>query len=216
MSKFNMDYDRDNRLGFPEVVFGASKAIEDILDIIANHIEHNKNVLVTKWQPEKLVRLAEVYPQGVQDKASGVFMLNDVIAETTNDVAIISAGTSDAHVVNEAYYTLKFIGVGAERIHDIGVAGVHRLMNRLDDLKAYKVLIVVAGFEGALPSVVGGLLPQPIIAVPSNVGYGIATGGNVALNAMLASCANGITVVNIDNGYGAATAAIRILNQFKK
>ena len=116
-------------------------------------------------------------------------------------------------MVNEAYYTLQFLGKPAERISDVGVAGIHRLMDRIEELKKFKVLIVVAGFEGALPSVVGGLFPQPIIAVPSDVGYGIAKGGKVALHAMLASCANGITVMNINNGFGAAMAAVRILNQ---
>ena len=115
-------------------------------------------------------------------------------------------------MVNEAYYTLSFLGIKADRINDIGVAGVHRLLKRVDDLKSYKVLIVVAGFEGALPTVTGGLLPQPIIAVPTSVGYGVAEGGTTALNTMLSSCANGITVVNIDNGYGAAMAAFRIIN----
>ena len=105
------------------------------------------------------------------------------------------------------------MGTPAKRINDVGVAGIHRLFNRLDDLKACRVLIVVAGFEGALPSVVGGLLPQPIIAVPTSVGYGVAQSGITALHAMLTSCANGITVTNIDNGYGAAMAAYRILRQ---
>ena len=105
------------------------------------------------------------------------------------------------------------MGTPAKRINDVGVAGIHRLFNRLDDLKACRVLIVVAGFEGALPSVVGGLLSQPIIAVPTSVGYGVAQSGTTALHAMLTSCANGITVTNIDNGYGAAMAAYRILRQ---
>jgi pyridinium-3,5-biscarboxylic acid mononucleotide synthase len=127
-------------------------------------------------------------------------------------VAILTAGTSDQYLVNEVYYTLLFFGKEAKRFQDIGVAGVHRLLDNVHEIKRYKVLIVIAGFEGALPTVVGGLFPQPIIAVPASVGYGVSEGGKVALNSMLSSCANGITVVNIDNGYGAAMAALRILN----
>ena len=127
-------------------------------------------------------------------------------------MAILTAGTSDQYLVNEVYYTLLFFGREAKRFQDIGVAGVHRLMENADELKSFKVIIVIAGFEGALPTVVGGLFPQPIIAVPASVGYGISKGGRVALNSMLSSCANGVTVVNIDNGYGAAMAAIRIIN----
>ncbi|MDN5217061.1 nickel pincer cofactor biosynthesis protein LarB [Fulvivirgaceae bacterium BMA12] len=216
MPNFNIDHDRHNRLGFSEVIFGASKSVEDIVAILNDHIAHNKNALVTKLQASQLAVLQEKFSRGIADPASGIFMLEEVPDNDTREVAIVSAGTSDIHVVNEAYYTLKFMGTGADRISDVGVAGIHRLMNRLDELKTFKVLIIVAGFEGALPSVVGGLLPQPIIAVPSDVGYGVATGGQVALNAMLASCANGITVVNINNGYGAAVAATRILNQLKR
>jgi NCAIR mutase (PurE)-related protein len=115
-------------------------------------------------------------------------------------------------VVNEVFYTLSFMGIKASRVTDVGVAGVHRLLNKVEELRSFKILIVIAGFEGALPTVVGGLLHQPIIAIPADVGYGVAAGGQVALNSMLASCANGITVVNINNGYGAAMSALRILN----
>ncbi len=216
MPNFNIDHDRNNRLGFSEVIFGASKSVEDIVAILDNHISHNKNALVTKLQAPKLAILQEKFSKGIADTTSGIFMLEEVPDNNTREVAIVSAGTSDIHVVNEAYYTLKFMGIGADRINDVGVAGIHRLMSRLDELKTFKILIIVAGFEGALPSVVGGLLPQPIIAVPSDIGYGVATGGQVALNAMLSSCANGITVVNINNGYGAAVAATRILNQLKR
>jgi len=127
------------------------------------------------------------------------------------EVGIIAAGTSDLFVVNESFYTLAYLGVSSERIMDVGVAGLHRLTSRLDALRRFRVLIVVAGFEGALPTVVGGLLPQPIIGVPTSVGYGVGTNGTAALHTMLMSCANGIVVVNIDNGYGAAMAAYRML-----
>lgn len=129
-----------------------------------------------------------------------------------DEIAILSGGTSDQYLVDEIYYSLLFVGRKASRFHDVGVAGVHRLLENIEELRKYSVLIVVAGFEGALPTVVGGLLPQPIIAVPASVGYGVSKGGKTALKSMLASCANGITVVNIDNGYGAAMAAFRIIH----
>ncbi len=217
MENYNIDHNREKRIGFPEVVYGKSKSIEDILKILKSISDKHKNVLITKLQQEKAEVLLKKYSGAFYDKASGIFILDPVRISKKNkpEVAVISAGTSDVHVVNETYYTLKFMGIGAERIHDIGVAGVHRLMSKIDHLKTFKILIIIAGFEGALPTLVGGLLPQPVIAVPSDVGYGVAQGGNVALKAMLASCANGITVVNINNGYGAAMSALRILNLIK-
>lgn len=217
MDNFNIDHDRENRIGFPEVVYGTTKSIEDLSKILENYKALGKNVLVTKLQPEKASVLIQEYPNAFYDKLSSIFMaqpLNEIRGE--GEVAIISAGTSDIHIVNEAYYTLQFMGIKAQRVNDVGVAGMHRIMDRVEELKSYKVLIVIAGFEGALPTVVGGLLHQPIIAVPADVGYGVAEGGHVALNAMLSSCANGITVVNINNGYGAAMSALRILNLIKE
>ena len=216
MQNHEIDPEREGRLGFPEFVYGKSKKTSDLLHIIADFKKNDRNVLITKLQKKKAVKLLKVYPEAFYDKNSGVFILIPVKEhENKNEVAIISAGTSDIHIVNEAYYTLQFLGVNAKRFHDIGVAGVHRVLNKVDILRTYKILIVIAGFEGALPTLVGGLLPQPIIAVPTNVGYGVAKGGHVALNAMLSSCANGISVVNINNGYGAALSAFRILQLLK-
>jgi pyridinium-3,5-biscarboxylic acid mononucleotide synthase len=217
MDNFNIDHDRENRIGFPEVVYGFTKSIEDLSKILENHKALGKNVLVTKLQPEKAAVLMQEYPNAFYDKLSSIFMVQPLKEiHGKGEVAIISAGTSDIHIVNEAYYTLQFMGIKAQRVNDVGVAGMHRIMDRVEELKSYKVLIVIAGFEGALPTVVGGLLHQPIIAVPADVGYGVAEGGHVALNAMLSSCANGITVVNINNGYGAAMSALRILNLIKE
>ena len=143
--------------------------------------------------------------------ASPFLLQKNELDESQARVGIICAGSSDLYAVNEALYTLNLLEQAAVCINDVGVAGLHRLLNRLEDIKKFQVLIVVAGFEGALPSVVGGLLKQPIIAVPTSIGYGVAEGGKSALHAMLSSCANGITVTNIDNGYGAAMAAYRIL-----
>jgi NCAIR mutase (PurE)-related protein len=214
MSKhFNIDHSRDERIGFQEIVFGASKSVDQLRKIINDFLENQKNVLCTKVQKKKAKVLIAEFPDSFYDEISNILLVGKFPSDySENEVAIISGGTSDQYLVNEIYFTLKFFSKEAERFQDIGVAGVHRLLNKLERLKQFKVIIVVAGFEGALPTVAGGLLPQPIIAVPASVGYGISSGGKVALNSMLSSCANGITVVNIDNGYGAAMAALRILN----
>jgi hypothetical protein len=214
MSKhFNIDHKRDERVGFQEIVFGASKSVDQLRKIINEFIENQKSVLCTKVQKKKAKVLSTEFPESFYDEISKIFLVGKFpLYRIKDEVAILSGGTSDQYLVNEIYFTLKFFKKEAECFQDIGVAGVHRLLNKLEKLKKFKVIIVVAGFEGALPTVAGGLLPQPIIAVPASVGYGISSGGKVALNSMLSSCANGITVVNIDNGYGAAMAALRILN----
>jgi NCAIR mutase (PurE)-related protein len=218
MSNFNIDGDRSRRLGFPEIIYGASKSIEVLIEILKHYEKLGEPAFITKLQEVKMQVLQKHYPDAFCDPLSGVLSVNRRITGLREgDVAIISAGSADQFVVNEAFYTLEHLGYKATCIQDIGVAGLHRLLNKLEEIRKFKVLIVVAGFEGALPTVVGGLLPQPIIAVPASVGYGVASGGIAALNTMLSSCANGITVVNIDNGYGAALAAVRILNnQFSK
>ena len=211
--KYNIDHKRIGRLGFPEIIFGATKSAEVLIEILESYMEKEQNALITKLQTDKADHLIYKFPESFFDPESGIFMLDfDEKKLKDGNIAIISAGTSDIYIVNEIYYTLAYLGLETKRINDIGVSGIHRLMDRVEELKNYKVLIVVAGFEGALPTVVGGLLPQPIIAVPTSIGYGVAEGGHVALNTMLSSCANGITVVNIDNGYGAAMAAFRIIN----
>ena len=213
---FEIDFDRETRLGFPEIIYGSSKSVEVLVNILKSYQEKDQNALVTKLQLEKIDNLLQSFPDAVVDRESGVFLLElDESDLEKQQVAIISAGTSDGFVVNEIYYTLAYLGIQATRVNDVGVAGVHRLLKKVDQLKQFKVLIVVAGFEGALPTVVGGLLPQPIVAVPTSIGYGVAEGGQVALNTMLSSCANGISVVNINNGYGAAMAAFRILSLIK-
>lgn len=210
---FNIDENRRQRLGFDEVIYGASKSVPLLLELLNEYTKNHENVLVTKLQKKKANALLKKFKKAFYNVESGIFMLTPVkVFNKTKKVGIISAGSSDIGVANEAYYTLDYMGVGSEIIHDVGVAGLHRLLDKLEDLQAFDVLIVVAGFEGALPTVVGGLLPQPIIAVPTSVGYGTAKKGETALNAMLTSCANGISVVNINNGYGAAMSAYRILN----
>ncbi len=214
---FNIDDNRRQRLGFDEVIYGASKSVSLLSKLLKEYTKRNENVLVTKLQRKKAKALLKKNKTAFYDVESGIFMLTPVaILNKTKKVGIISAGSSDIGVANETYYTLAYMGVGSEIIHDVGVAGLQRLLDKLEDLRAFEVLIVIAGFEGALPTVVAGLLPQPIIAVPTSVGYGTAKKGETALQAMLTSCANGISVVNIDNGYGAAMSAFRILNQNKK
>jgi len=204
--------DRESRLGFPEVVYGQTKSVELLSKILKDYEQQGSNALASRLQPEKGEALLKEFPNAFFDSISGSFLLRlNELEETNANIGIISAGSSDQYAVNEALYTLNLLNQAAVCVNDVGVAGIHRLLKRLDDLKKYKVLIVVAGFEGALPSVVGGLLKQPIIAVPTSIGYGVAEGGHSALHAMLSSCANGITVTNIDNGYGAAMAAYRII-----
>lgn len=214
MSKnFSIDYQREDRIGFQEVVFGASKTVKQLDAIIEDYQKNKKSTLITRVQEEKANVLCEKFKPNFYDPISEILLVGEFPKELIeNEVAVLSGGTSDQFLVDEIYYTLLFLGRKAARYQDIGVAGVHRLMDNIEELKKFKVLVVVAGFEGALPTVVGGLLPQPIIAVPASIGYGIGEGGKVALYSMLSSCANGITVVNIDNGYGAAMAAFRIIN----
>lgn len=215
MDLFHIDQDRSRRLGFPEIVYGASKSLAALQAILQDYQARGADALVTKLQPEKANELMLLFPTALYDSESGIMWLQPrEIQAAPARIAILSGGTSDVFVVNEVYYTLQYLGIGAERIVDIGVSGLHRLTSRLEQIRNYDILIVVAGFEAALASVVGGLLPQPIIAVPTSVGYGVSAGGAAALSSLLASCANGITVVNIDNGYGAAIAAVRMLNTF--
>lgn len=215
---FIIDEDRKQRLGFDEVIFGASKSIALLTDILKEYSDNNENVLITKLQHEKASVLLQTYKTAFYDTESGIFTLKhmNAIEDEPVKVGIISAGSSDIGVANEAYYTLSYMGIPSIIVHDVGVAGLHRLLNKLEELKTFDVLIVVAGFEGALPTVIGGLLPQPIIGVPTSVGYGSAKEGETALHAMLTSCANGITVVNIDNGYGAAMSAFRMIKLLNK
>lgn len=210
---FNIDHNRSSRIGFPEVIYGSTKNIETIFNIVEDVLQNSKTVLLTKLQKEKYIELSKKYNDIFYDEVSRTCIIGKFIKRKKKnpEVLILSGGTSDEFVVNEIYHTLSFLGISVNKHQDVGVAGVHRLLNRQEEISKAKVIIVCAGFEGALPTVVGGLFSQPVIAVPVSVGYGVAEGGLAALNSMLASCANGITVTNIDNGYGAAIAAYRIL-----
>jgi NCAIR mutase (PurE)-related protein len=213
MQADHIDFERTERLGFPEFVFGEGKTTEQIATILTKFQACGVSCLVTRLQPEKAEPLTASFPDAFHDALSRTLRLGKNHAPTGDGtVAIVAAGTSDATVVAEADIVLRFLGTETLTFVDKGVAGIHRMMSSLPELSAADVVICVAGFEGALPSVLSGLIRQPIIGVPTSVGYGVAVGGTTALHAMLASCANGLTVVNIDNGFGAAIAARRILN----
>ncbi len=209
----HIDFEREQRLGFPEVIFGERKDEATLLDITHRVLERTGRVMITRLQPGKFDTLDKQFHPAFYDPSSQVCIIGELPRKIyiERGAAVLSGGTSDEFIVNEAYYTLRFFGIGVERFQDVGAAGIHRLLRHEEAIRTYKTLIVVAGFEGALPTVAGGLFPQPIIAVPASVGYGVAAGGRAALDSMLSSCANGILVTNIDNGYGAALAAYRML-----
>jgi NCAIR mutase (PurE)-related protein len=216
MQADHIDFERSERLGFPEFVFGEGKTAAQIAAILAKHRDRGMACLVTRLQPEKAAVLTASFPDAAHDPLARTLRLGaDHPPAGDGSVAIVAAGTSDAPVVAEAAAVLRFLGTATLTFVDKGVAGIHRLMSSLPELQEADVVICVAGFEGALPSVLSGLVRQPIIGVPTSVGYGVAAGGTTALHAMLASCANGLTVVNIDNGFGAAIAARRILDRIR-
>jgi NCAIR mutase (PurE)-related protein len=207
-----IDQHRALRQGIPEVVFGERKTPAQIATIARALVEAKQNVLVTRLDEERARAVIEVVPEMRWVPSARVGRI-DVAPIRRRDarVAIVTAGTSDQPVAAEAFETLDAVGIAAERHDDVGVAGLHRLLHRLDRLREAEALIVVAGMEGALPSVVAGLVAAPVIAVPTSVGYGTALGGLTALFSMLTSCANGVAVVNIDSGFGAAMAVHRAI-----
>lgn len=207
------DTSRTLRLGFDETIYGVSKTVEQIKAIAEKYLANNLNFVCTGLSPEKLSELKESFPQFTANEQAGILKHIVKPAERKNGkVAIVTAGTSDIKVASEAQEMLEISGVETEVLADIGVAGIHRFFSVKDNIAESDVIIVIAGMEGALPSVTGGMFSQPIIAVPTSTGYGAALEGFTALFSMLSSCANGITVVNIDNGFGAAMAAYRIIN----
>jgi NCAIR mutase (PurE)-related protein len=205
----DLDFDRHRRTGFPEVVYGAGKTVEEVVTAASRLVGHHGQVLVTRCAPEALTALVAALPAGTAFPRSRCFTVGTP-APVAGPVGVLSAGTADEPVAEEAALVAAQRGVRVERFRDCGVAGIHRLAKNLDAIRACDALVVVAGMEGALASVVGGLVDMPVIACPTSVGYGVATGGHTALHAMLASCAPGITVVNIDNGFGAGYAAAAI------
>ena len=207
-----VDHHRALRTGFPEVILGQSKTTEQIIAISREIDSRGQTVLVTRLSPDQGLALTEAMPEVKYDAVSRTAVLMRSAPEISGrgTIVVATAGTSDLPVAEEAAVTAEVLGNRVERIYDVGVAGVHRLLSYRSTLEAAAVIIVVAGMEGALASVIGGLVSKPIIGVPTSVGYGVAFGGIAALLGMLTSCASGVTVVNIDNVFGAACAAAMI------
>jgi NCAIR mutase (PurE)-related protein len=210
-----IDFHRDLRVGFPEVIYGAGKTPQQVSEIVAAMMPRS-NILVTRASEEMATAVKAICP----DVEHNTLARTLVYRQTPTDyrkasVLVVTAGTSDLQVAEEARVTSDILGNPTDLISDIGVAGIHRIVGALDQLREASVIIVVAGMEGALASVIGGMIDKPIIAVPTSVGYGASFQGVAALLGMLTSCASGITVVNIDNGFGAACAATRI-NRLKQ
>lgn len=207
-----LDHHRGIRVGMPEVVFAQGKTTEQVVALCARLAETDTGFLATRVDDPTRAALAERFPSAdINDLGRTAWLAGPHTPPTgAGTVLIVSAGTADLPVAEEAAVTAAAFGNPVERLYDVGVAGLHRLLAHQDTLSAAAVVIVVAGMEGALPSVVGGLVATPLVAVPTSVGYGAAFGGLAALLSMLNSCAAGITVVNIDNGFGAACAATRI------
>ncbi len=207
-----VDTHRSLRQGFPEVIFGEGKTLEQIKAITKAMLARKENVLMTRIDAKKGRALKGAFPKGdFRGEARTFFIKSHAVKDTgIGVILVICAGTSDVPVAEEAAVTAEYMGNRVERLYDVGVAGIHRLLHKKESIRAANVLIVAAGMEGALPSVVSGLVARPVIAVPTSVGYGANLGGITTLFAMLSSCAAGISVVNIDNGFGAAYAASMI------
>lgn len=212
--EFVLDFARPERIGLEEAIYAAGKSAEQIDAILDAAAARDASLLLTRLDPDKHAALATAHRARIDYCAvsrTAMFGPRRTVAGPAR-IGIVAAGTSDIPVAREAERTLAYQGVASTLFVDVGVAGLWRLTRRLEEIRAHPILIVAAGMDAALPSVVGGLVSSALIAVPTSVGYGVAEGGRTALDAILASCAPGITVVNIDNGYGAACAALRWLH----
>ena len=214
MSEFNFDWQRAHRTGVAEAVLCGDKTTEQIEKIVLLAQKNRDSLLLTRLKCQDAERLCNEHDNIDWQPSSATAILNNDLADPVDsDCLIVTAGTSDVSVAEEAQRTLHFNGLSVRIIHDCGVAGLWRITDRLEELKQAPVIIAVAGMEGALFPVLAGLLPGLIIAVPGSTGYGVAEGGRAALSSALASCAPGVVVVNVDNGFGAACALVKILNQ---
>ncbi len=210
----NVDHHRALRTGFPEVIYCEGKSPHQITAIANSLWTKSPTALIaTRANKDAFDAVRNVCPNAVYHQASRLVTVGETPAFTEETVAVVTAGTADIAVAEEAAITLTMLGVPVERVYDVGVAGLHRLIGNLDKIAKCSVVIVVAGMEGALASVVGGLVSAPVIAVPTSIGYGASFGGLAALLSMLNSCASGVGVCNIDNGFGAAWLAYRILKK---
>ncbi len=207
-----LDTHRAIRQGMPEVVYASGKTPDQTRSALEGLVKAHGHALATRVTTETAELLRQIFPGGQYDSSSQLFRLGAMRSRGTQHVVtVVCAGTSDLPIAEEAAQTLEFAGFSVQRIRDVGVAGLHRLLSKVDALRLSKVIIAIAGMEGALPGVVSGLVASPVIAVPTSVGYGTNFGGLSALLSMLNSCSSGMSVVNIDNGFGAAMVAIRIL-----
>jgi NCAIR mutase (PurE)-related protein len=227
-----LDLEREARTGLPEAVFGEGKAATDLVRIVAELVARKGRALVTRLDPERAAMLAAAFPEGEHHERAGVFAIGRMAARRgvvlggtdamvsrseghdatkTHDVVVLAAGTSDLAVAEEAAVVAEWLGLAVARHYDVGIAGVRRLLDRLGSIRSAEVVIAVAGMDGALPTLVAGLVAAPVVAVPTSVGYGSGLGGVAALLTMLNACAPGVAVVNIDNGYGAAALAARMI-----
>lgn len=216
-----VDHHRKNRQGFPEVIYGEGKTEEQILSIIEAIRSKNHDVLVTRISKQKADYILRYHPEFIYNETAQILFWKENArnmdqGEYQGYIAIVCAGTSDLKVAEEAAVTAEALGSNVRRFYDVGVAGIHRLFDNIEEIQQATASVIVAGMEGALPSVVGGLVSHPVIAVPTSVGYGANFHGLSALLTMLNSCASGISVVNIDNGFGAAYNAVLIDNIAKR
>jgi pyridinium-3,5-biscarboxylic acid mononucleotide synthase len=203
-----IDVARLERRGFPEAVFTEGKSPDELAQILKTLVEKNGVALATRARADHYEKVVQVLPDARFESSGGCIAIERTpMPRLAGKVVVVSAGTTDRYVVEEARVTLELFGNSVEVIQDIGVAGIHRTLSARDQIETASIVIVVAGMEGALPSVIAGLVGKPVIAVPTSVGYGASFGGIAALLGMLNSCASGVTVVNIDNGFGAAYAA---------
>ena len=214
---FRFDSQRRERIGFVEAIWGEDKSIEQLKKVIKEVIKKKEIVFITRINKVKAKYISDLYEKAKFYEEANCLIIGENLDKlsTNKKVAIISGGTSDLPVTLETKLSLEIHGISCNSFIDVGVAGLNRLLSQIEEIKKYDVLIVCAGMEGALATVIGGLLPQPIIAVPVSVGYGVSKNGTTALHSMLSSCSPGIAVMNIDNGYGAAMAALRILKSFR-
>jgi NCAIR mutase (PurE)-related protein len=210
-----IDHHREIRTGYPEIVYCAGKTSEQVREIFRVMIEKENNVFGTRANKDMYDAVRNISPEAVYYAEARIISVQKKKPDTPKSkIAVITAGTSDIPVAEEAAVTAELLGNNVIRIYDAGVAGIHRLVDKLPEIKSCRVIIVIAGMEGALASVVGGLVDKPVIAVPTSVGYGASFGGISALLAMLTSCSSGVTVVNIDNGFGAGFSA-SMINRMK-
>ena len=216
LSFARVDGHRALRKGFPEVIYCEGKMPVQVVKIAQTILRHNENLLATRASKETFRALKRAFPKArYHEAARAITVVRKALPKRSGTIAVLCAGTTDIPVAEEAVVTADIMGNRVKRFYDVGVAGLHRLLALNDELLDANVLIVVAGMEGALPSVVGGLVDKPVIAVPTSVGYGASFGGIAALLAMLNSCASGVTVVNINNGFGAGYAA-SLINQLAR